>query len=88
MPTPPALMTPAPHTGKRSRAVSPVAPSISAPTPAAQAQAQAQTQAQAAAAPKSSLPLVGQLPTSQLPVVGGLTQGLPLGSLTGVLGGF
>jgi hypothetical protein len=91
MPTPPALMTPA-HAATRSRTVSPVAPAVTAPTPAVQAPVQTATQAPAAvaaaAAPQSSLPLVGQLPTGNLPVVGGLTQGLPVGSLTGLLGHF
>ncbi|MEZ0107066.1 hypothetical protein ABH920_001057 [Catenulispora sp. EB89] len=87
MPTPPALMTPA-HAGTRSRTVSPVAPAVTAPVggyaiPAASAQPPA-----AAAQPQSSLPLMGQLPTGNLPVVGGLTSGLPVGSLTGLLGHF
>lgn len=94
MPTPPALMTPA-HAATRSRPVAPagpagpvapVAPSVSAPTQAEQAAAA--KAAAAATKPSTSLPLVGQLPTGNLPVVGGLTQGLPVGNVTGLLGAF
>jgi hypothetical protein len=75
MPTPPALMTPAPHAGTRSRTVSPVAPAVSAPT-------MPTTQSSVPAPAQSSSPL------GNLPVVGGLTQGLPVGGLTGILGHF
>ena len=79
MPTPPALMTPARHAGTRSRTVSPVAPAVSAPT----MQSSIPTQAPAASAPAQS-----SSPLGNLPVVGGLTQGLPVGGLTGILGHF
>ena len=90
MPTPPALMTPA-HAGTRSRTVSPVAPAVTAPATApvgGYAIPAAPAQPAAAPQPQSSLPLMGQLPTGNLPVVGGLTSGLPVGSLTGLLGHF
>ncbi|WP_194896038.1 hypothetical protein [Catenulispora pinisilvae] len=83
MPTPPALMTPA-HAGTRSRTLAPVAPAVAAPAgPTAAQVAQAQQAAAAANQSGSSLPIIGQLP-----VVGGLTQGLPVGNLTGALGHF
>jgi|GEM_PF-5851862 len=85
MPTPPALMTPAPHAGTRSRTVSPVAPAVTAPTAPTMPTTQSSAPAQA---PASSAPAQSSSPLGNLPVVGGLAQGLPVGGLTGILGHF